>query len=156
MRIMSSKIVLALVALTFLAITPPAFAGHGYRHSEYHRHGYAQPRYRDHHDQWQGYRYRRGGYRHGYHDHLRNWLAGAVVASVLTGIVVQATQPSYHDHAPPPPPPRVTYTPSQAPVVIYESSAPRDIGHRVEETRIDRNPDRTRFIRDDGWDGQGN
>lgn len=91
-----------------------------------------------------GYGYSRGGYGHGGYWSGGRWIAGAIVTGAVIGLINNAARPTYYD-AP------VVY--SQSPTVIYER-APM-VSRRVVETRtvVYDDPSQTRYIRDDGYDG---
>jgi hypothetical protein len=88
-----------------------------------------------------------GYYRHGGHWSGGRWIAGAIVTGAVIGLVNDALNPRpvYYD-AP------VVYGPPRT--VIYESS-PTVVQRRVVETRtvVYDDPYQTRYIRDDGYDG---
>ena len=121
---------LALVAAVAMPLGASArgWGGHGH-HGGYHGyHGY----YGGHHG---------GGYWHG-----GRWIAGAIVTGAVVGLVADAVRPApvYYDRP-------VVY---RAPrTVVYEYGAP--VTRRVVETRtvVYDDPYRTRYIRDDGYDG---
>lgn len=146
MRLTPGKIALSLTAALGLAVAPSAFAGHGHwHHGGWHDRGgwHHHDGWRDH-DGWRGHR--------GHYDHFGRWVAGAVVAGALTGLVIDATSPHTVYYDAPPPPPRRVYREYDGPTVIYEDSAPVVIEHRYGPTRVYSDPYDTRYIGDDGWD----
>jgi len=112
--------------------------GHGH-HGGYHG------SYGGYHDSYRGYH---GGYRHGGgHWSGGRWIAGAIVTGAVIGLVSDAVRPApvYYD-------PPVVYGPPRT--VIYEDGPPV-VSRRVVETRtvVYDDPYQTRYIRDDGYDG---
>jgi hypothetical protein len=92
--------------------------------------------------------YHHGGYRHGGgHWSGGRWIAGAIVTGAVIGLVSDAVRPApvYYD-------PPVVYGPPRT--VIYEDGPPV-VSRRVVETRtvVYDDPYQTRYIRDDGYDG---
>lgn len=99
-----------------------------------------------------GYHGSYGGYHGGYHHgggHWSGgrWIAGAIVTGAVIGLVSDAMRPApvYYD-------PPVAYGPPRT--VIYEDGPPV-VRRRVVETRtvVYDDPYQTRYIRDDGYDG---
>ncbi len=158
MHIMSRKIsrgVLSALAVLAFAAAPTAFAGHGHWFGRSDRgHGDYHDSYRGYHGRWDSY-HGRWYHRRGDYAPLGGWVAGAVIAGALTNLVIDATAPQTIYYGAPPPPP-VVYRHYRQPTVIYEEDAPTFIERRVEDPRVYDDPHRTRYIRDDGWDGHGN
>ncbi len=96
------------------------------------------------HGSYRGYH---GGYHGGGHWSGGRWIAGAIVTGAVIGLVSDAMRPApvYYD-AP------VAYGPPRT--VIYEDGPPV-VRRRVVETRtvVYDDPYQTRYIRDDGYDG---
>jgi hypothetical protein len=143
-----TKTLISLALTAAVAVAPNAFArDHGrWGHHDHGWHGASHWRHGSY-----GH-YHGGYYRHGHYDRFGRWVAGAIVASALVGLVADATAPRtvYYDA----PPQRVIY---RDPTVVYER-APVVVKRRVYETRVyDDAPSSTRYIRDDGWpdDGDG-
>lgn len=138
------KAALCAVAASAFAFAPAAFAGHHGRGGGWHG-GYHGGWHGGYHGGWHGYR---GHYGHYYHrDHFGRWVAGAVVVGAVAGLIADATQPRsvvYYDDPP------VVYRRER---VIYERE-PVVYERRVYETRtVYEDPYQTRYIRDDGYDG---
>jgi hypothetical protein len=108
------------------------------------------------HDGWGG----RGGWGHGYHGGYHGgyyghggghwsggrWIAGAIVTGAVMGVVADALAPRPVYYGPP-----VVYT---EPGVVYEDGPPVVVRRRVVETRtVVYDGPQTRYIRDDGYDG---
>jgi hypothetical protein len=126
------------LAVALLAFSPGAFAwGHG--------HGGYRGGYHGGYHGGYGYGHRGGYYRGGGHyDHAGRWIAGAIVAGAVVGLVANASRPVYYDRP-------VVYS---QPGVVYEQRAPVVVERRVYETRVvDDSYPTTRYIRDDGYDG---
>lgn len=136
-----AAISLALAAAVALPLSASArgWGGHDYHggyHGGYHghydggRHGY-----------YGGY-YRHGGYWSG-----GRWIAGAIITGAVVGLVADAVRPAPVYYGPP-----VVYG---SPTVIYQDGPPVVVRRRVVETRtvVYDDPYQTRYIRDDGYDG---
>nr|WP_255494892.1 hypothetical protein [Luteibacter sp. Sphag1AF] len=88
--------------------------------------------------------YYRGG---GHYDSAGRWIAGAIIAGAVVGLVANATAPRtvYYDQP-------VVY--SRPATVVYEQPAPVVVERRVYETRTVVNDGyTTRYVRDDGYYG---
>lgn len=129
---------LALVAAVAMPLSASAH-GHGYHGGGYHGWGH-------HGGGYHGGYYGRG-YHHGYWSGGR-WIAGAIVTGAVIGLVSDALRPApvYYD-AP------VAYGPPRR--VIYEDGPPVESRRVIETTRTVEyvDPQQTRYIRDDGYDG---
>jgi hypothetical protein len=137
---------MGLAAVLALAFAPAALAGHGpgrYGHGGHYGGHYGH-----------GY-YGHGGYGH-YRGHYSGgrWIAGAIVTGALIGLVADATAPRtyYYEQ------PRVVYRQPtvvyRQPRVVYEQ-APVVVERRVYQPGVVyTDPYGTRYIRDDGYDGQ--
>ena len=93
----------------------------------------------------------RNSYRGGYYGHRGHWsggrwIAGAIVTGAVVGLVADALNPRPVYYGPP-----VVY---DSPNVVY-SYGPPPVQRRVVVTRTVTygDPDQTRYIRDDGYDG---
>ena len=104
--------------------------GHGGYHGSYHGGYHGGGRYYGHGGHWSGGR----------------WIAGAIVTGAVIGLVSDALNPAPVYYGPP-----VVYT---QPGVVYEDGPPV-VRRRVVETRtvVYDDPYQTRYIRDDGYDG---
>ncbi|CAM5537519.1 hypothetical protein [Rhodanobacter lindaniclasticus] len=129
-----AAISLALAAAVAMPLSASArgWGGHGH-HGGYYgggHHGYYGGHY-GHRGHWNGGR----------------WIAGAIVTGAVVGLVANAMQPApvYYDRP-------VVYGPPRT--VVYEYERPV-VTRRVVETRtvVYDAPYRTRYIRDDGYDG---
>jgi hypothetical protein len=105
--------------------------GHGGYHGSYGGHGY----YRGH----GGYYGHGGGHWSG-----GRWIAGAIVTGAVLGLVADSLQPAPVYYGPP------VY--SQPRTVIYQDGPPI-VQRRVVETRTVYDDQQTRYVRDDGYDG---
>ena len=135
------KSAFALAAASLMAFAPAAFArdhgyyGGGYRggyHGGYHGGGYYGGR---------GGYYGRGG---GHYDHAGRWIAGALVAGAVVGLVANASQPRtvVYDNGP------GYYAPSRT--VVYDD-APVVTRRVTTTTYVDNGYGTTRYVRDDGY-----
>ncbi len=92
--------------------------------------------------------YHGGNYHRGGHWSGGRWIAGAIVTGAVIGLVNQAVRPApaYYDYGTP------VY--NRPRTVIYEDGPPI-VRRRVVETRtgVYDDPYQTRYIRDDGYDG---
>ena len=105
--------------------------------------------HRGHHGVYHGGHYGYGGnYHRGGHWNGGRWIAGAIVTGAVIGLVNEAVRPApvYYGYRGP------VYDAPRT--VIYENGPPV-VRRRVVETRTvaDDNPYQTRYIRDDGYDG---
>lgn len=127
---------LALAAAGLMAFAPSAFAhGPGYWGGGY-RGGYGY-----HGGYYGGYR---GGYYHGGHyDHAGRWIAGAIVAGAVVGLVANATAPRTVVYDRP-----VYY--SRPATVVYEDAPVVERRVTTTTTYVDDGYG-TRYVRDDGY-----
>lgn len=130
----SGKWIVASLAVAAVMAMPLSASARGWGHGGHHGYG--------HH----GYYHR--GYHHGGHWSGGRWIAGAIVTGAVVGLISDAVQPApvYY------PQPRVVY--EQPRTVIYENGPPV-VRRRVVETRtvVYDDSHNTRYIRDDGYDG---
>jgi hypothetical protein len=127
---------LALAAAGLMAFAPGAFArGHGY-YGGYHG-GY--------HGGYYGYHggYHGGYYRGGHYDSAGRWIAGAIVAGAVVGLVANATAPRTVVYDRP-----VYY--SRPATVVYEDAPVVTRRVTTTTTYVDDGYG-TRYIRDDGY-----
>ncbi|MET0937375.1 MAG: hypothetical protein ABWX83_15375 [Luteibacter sp.] len=130
------KSALLLTAAGLMAFAPGAFARD---------HGYYGGGYRGGYGYHGGGYYGHGGgyYGHGHYDNAGRWIAGALVAGAVVGLVANATQPRTVVYDQP------VYYSRPAPVV-YESAP---VVRRVTTTTtyVDDGYGGTRYVRDDGY-----
>ena len=135
MKAKFAKSALLLAAAGLMAFAPGAFArGYGYGggyHGGYGYHG-------------GGYYGGRGGYYgRGHYDNAGRWIAGAIVAGAVVGLVANASQPRtvVYDNGP------AYYRPS---TVVYQDAPV--VTRRVTTTPyVDDGYSTTRYVRDDGY-----
>jgi hypothetical protein len=116
------KTTLCLAAVGCMAFAPSAFAG-GWGHGGYYRGG----------GYYHGGGYYRGG---GHYDGAGRWIAGAIVAGAVVGLVASAVapRPVYYDNGP----------------VVY--SRPANVVYERDPVVVER-VTTTRYVRDDGYYG---
>lgn len=117
---------------------------HGY-HGGYHGyHGYHGG---DYHGRYYGHGGYYGGYHRGYWSGGR-WIADAIVTGAVVGLVSDALRPAPVYYGAP-----VVYGPPRR--VVYEDGPPVESRRVIETTRTVEyaDPEQTRYIRDDGYDG---
>lgn len=126
------KSALFLAAAGLMAFAPASFA-HGWGYGGGYRGGY----YGGYHG---------GYYGRGHYDHAGRWVAGALVAGAVAGLVYSATRPStnvYYD--------RPVYYSRPATTVIYDDG-PAYTTRRVTTTTTTYDDGyTTRYVRDDGY-----
>jgi len=138
MKAKFAKSALLLAAAGLMAFAPAAFArGYGYG-GGYHG-GYG-----GYHG---GYGYHGGGYYGrggGHYDHAGRWIAGAIVAGAVVGLVANASQPRtvVYDDGP-------AYY-SRPATVVYQD-APVVTRRVTTTTYVDDGYSTTRYVRDDGY-----
>jgi len=130
-------LVIAMAAAMAVPLSASArgWGGHG-------RHG-------GHHGAYHGGHYYGGHHYRGGHWSGGRWIAGAIVTGAVIGLVNEAVRPApvYYDYGP-----RI-YSPPHR--VVRRYYGPPVVRERVIETRVVTrdNPYRTRYVRDDGYDG---
>ena len=138
-----AAISLALAAAVAMPLSASARGRGGQSHHGGH-HGSYQGNYRGGHHGNYG-----GNYRHGGSWRGGRWIAGAIVTGAVVGLVADAMRPApvYYERP-------VVYR--QPRTVIYEYGQ-QPVVRRVVQTRtvVYEDPYRTRYIRDDGYDDDG-
>lgn len=130
------KSAFALAAASLMAFAPVAFArDHGYYGGGY-RGGYG------YHGGYGGGRGYYGG--RGHYDNAGRWIAGALVAGAVVGLVANASQPRtvVYDNGP------TYYTPSRT--VVYDNGPTVTRRVTTTTTYVDDGYGGTRYVRDDG------
>jgi hypothetical protein len=137
-----AAIALAVAAVVAMPLSASArgWGGHGGGHG-YHGGGYHGSYYGGHGG------YYGGGYRHGGYWSGGRWIAGALVTGAVIGLVSDAVRPAPVYYGP-----QVVYT---QPGVVYQDGPPTETRRVIETTRTVEysDPQTTRYIRDDGYDG---
>lgn len=139
-----AAIALAVAAVVAMPLSASARGwgggGHGYHGGGYHG-GY-------HGGYYGGHGYYGGGYRHGGYWSGGRWIAGAIVTGAVVGLVSDALRPAPVYYGP-----QVAYV---QPGVVYQDGPPIESRRVIETTTRTveySDPQDTRYVRDDGYDG---